>query len=105
MAPRDAKDNSRLDEILAALREEMPNLEKTFHVKSLGVFGPYARRKDRPRSTLNLVVEYYQLPSLFKLVELEIHLSNLLGVKVDLGTKSSIRPAHKEWILNELVPV
>ena len=58
MTPRATRDQSKLQEILATLREEMPNLEETYHVKSLAVFGPYATGRNRPRSTLNLVVEY-----------------------------------------------
>ena len=105
MAPRFTGDKSKLQEILAALREEMPRLEETYHVKSLGVFGPYARGENRPRSKLNLVVEYHQLPTLITLAKLEDHLSELLGVKVDLGPKESLRPHVKERVLRELVPV
>ncbi len=105
MAPRSSRDKSRLQEILAALREEMPRLEETYHVKSLGVFGPYARGENRPRSVLNLVVEYHKLPTLIGLAKLEDDLSELLGVKVDLGPKESLRPHVKERVLRELVPV
>ena len=48
MASRARRDKSNLQEILAALRTEMPRLEQTYHVKSLGVFGPYATGKERP---------------------------------------------------------
>ena len=105
MAPRSTRDRSKLQEILAALRREMPRLEGTYHVKSLGVFGPYARGEDRPRSKLNLVVEYHKLPTLIGLMELEEHLSELLGVNVDLGPKESLKPHVKEQILGELVSV
>ena len=94
-----------LKEILDTLRAEMPNLEKLYHVKSLGVFGPYATGKNYPDSVLNLVVEYYKLPGLIGLGKLENHLSDLLGVKVDLGPKDSLRPHIKERVLRELVPV
>ncbi len=105
MAVRTRRDKSELQEILAALREEMPNLEKTYHVKGLGVFGPFARGTNRPGSTLNLLVDYRNLPTLFGLMELEDHLSDLLGVKVDLGPRESLKAYCKERILREEVPV
>ena len=94
-----------LEEILDTLRAEMPNLEKSYHVKSLGVFGPYATGKNGPDSVLNLVVEYHKLPGLIGLAELEDHIGELLGVKVDLGHKDSLRPHVKDWVLSELVEV
>lgn len=94
-----------LEEILDTLRAEMPNLEKSYHVKSLGVFGPYATGKNGPDSVLNLVVEYHKLPGLIGLAELEDHIGELLGVKVDLGPKDSLRPHVKDWVLSELVEV
>ena len=94
-----------LQEILDILRAEMPNLEKSYHVKGLGVFGPYATGKNYPDSVLNLVVEYHKLPGLIGLGKLENYISDLLGVKVDLGPKDSLRPHVKERVLRELVDV
>ena len=94
-----------LKEILDILRAEMPNLEKSYHVKSLGLFGPYATGKNYPDSALNMVVEYHKIPGLIGLAELEDHLGELLGVKVDLGPKDSLRPHVKDWVLKELVEV
>ena len=105
MASRARRDKSNLQEILAALRTEMPRLEQTYHVKSLGVFGPYATGKERPGSVLNMVVEYHQLPSLIGLNRLEHHLSELLGVKVDIGIKGDLKPHIKDSVLSELVTV
>lgn len=99
------KDKSGLQEILTALRREIPNLEQEYHVKSLGVFGPYARGTNRPRSALNLVVEYHRTPTLISLAELQHHLEDLLDLKVDLGIKRDLRPHVKERVLAELVPV
>ena len=105
MPTQHPKDNAKLQGILKTLRNEMPRLEKTYHVKSLGVFGPYARGGVSPGSALNLVVEYYKLPTLITLAELEDHLSELLDVKVDLGMKDDLRPYVKNRVLGELVEV
>lgn len=102
---RTAKDSPRLSLILSALRNELPNLEKTYKVRKLGVFGPFARGTDRPRSTLNLVVEYHHSPTLIELAQLEGHLQDLLSLKVDLGIKGDLRPHVKQRVLRELVDV
>lgn len=105
MSPVDCQPVRDIKEILSALRKELPNLEERYHVESLGVFGPYARGTNRPRSALNLVVEYGKTPTLIELAQLEEHLQDLLGLKVDLGIKSDLRPHVKEQVLRELVEV
>ena len=52
-----------------------------------------------------MVVEYHQLPSLIGLNRLEHHLSELLGVKVDIGIKGDLKPHIKDSVLSELVTV
>ena len=105
MTARTEKDKAKLKEIVSVLRKELPNLEKRYHVESLGVFGPYARGTNGPRSSLNLVVEYGKTPSLIELAQLEEHLQDVLGVKVDLGIKGDLRSHVRERVLKELVEV
>ena len=47
-----------LDELLARLRAELPDLRERWGVRSLGVFGSYVRGRQRPRSDLDLLVEF-----------------------------------------------
>ena len=105
MAIRSTEAKNNLQEILATLRAEMPRLEQTYHVKTLGIFGPYVRGKQTADGLLNMTVEYRKLPTLIGLAELEDHLGNLLGVKIDLGPKESLRPNVKAQVLSELVEV
>ena len=105
MARQITRPTGKLPEILAALRAEMPRLEQTYHVKTLGIFGPFATGEQTADSALNLAVEYRELPTLIGLAELEDHLADLLGVKVDLGPKESLRPHVKSQVLQELVEV
>jgi len=82
------------EEILAVLREEMPALRERYGVQSLGVFGSYIRGDAGPESDLDILVEFDETPlTLIQFVELENHLSDLLGVKVDLVEKSALKPA------------
>ena len=81
--------NTALSVFRKGLREELPVLAERYHVSSLGLFGSYLRGTQRPDSDLDILVTFSETPSLFRLVELENHLSDLLGVKVDLVMRDS----------------
>ncbi len=87
------------------LRQHLPELRDKYGVKSLGVFGSYVRGEANKRSDLDVLVEFESAPSLFKFIDLEEHLSRLLGRKVDLVMKSALKPAIGRHILAEVVPV
>ncbi len=50
-----------------------------------------------------MLVEFDEPVSLLWLVKVEIYLSELLGVKVDVVPKKDVRPELKERILKEAV--
>lgn len=94
-----------LEEILAILREHMPELRERYKVKTLGVFGSYVRGEQRRRSDLDLLVEFERVPTFFEFIDLEDHLGELLGIKVDLVMRSALRPAIGRRILAEVIAV
>jgi len=49
------------------------------------------------------LVKFEEVPSLFKFIEIENYLSNILGIKVDLVEKKSLKPRIGEHILKEVV--
>ena len=75
----------KLDEIL--MRECLPRLRERYKVKSLGVFGSYARGEEREGSDIRL----------------ENELTEILGIKVDLVMKSALKPRIGKRILSEVV--
>lgn len=87
------------------LAEERPFLEQRYHVVYLGLFGSYLHDTQRPDSDLDVLVSFSEAPSLFQLIELENHLSDLLGVKVDLVVRESLKPRIGEQVLREVLPV
>lgn len=87
------------------LRQQLPGLAERYQVKSLGVFGSYVRQEQCIDSDLDLLVTFYEPPSLLKFIELENYLTDLLGIKVDLVMKSALKPRIGERILSEVVPV
>lgn len=94
-----------LDSVTGMLRHQLPSLAEKYHVKSLGVFGSYVRRRQSPQSDLDLLVVFDEPPSLLKFIELENYLTDLMGIKVDLVMKDSLKPVLGEQILSEVVQV
>lgn len=95
----------RLDSIRNTLRRHLPDLARNYLVKSLGIFGSYARSEQDEASDLDLLVTFHEPPGLLAYVELENHLSDLLGVKVDLVMESALKPKIGKRILAEVMPL
>ena len=102
--PRATTDAGRyLGRYMAVLRRQLPKLRNKYHVRTLGVFGSHVRGTPRQGSDLDLLVEFTQTPSLFEFVELEHRLTRVLGVKVDLVMKDTLKPLIGQHILREVV--
>lgn len=86
-----------------ALSRHLPILRKQFQVRYLGVFGSYVHGTPRRNSDLDILVDFVDAPSLFEFIELENYLSALLGVKVDLVMKDTLKPLIGRRILSEVV--
>lgn len=90
---------------METLREQLPALAEQYNVSTLEVFGSYVRHEEKKNSDLDVLITFSKPPSLLKFVRLENHLSDTLGVKVDLVMKDSLKPAIGKNILREVVPV
>ena len=94
-----------LKEILETLRQQIPLLMEHYGVEKLEVFGSYVRNEQNKDSDLDMLVTFREEPSLLTYIAIENYLSDLLGVKVDLVMKDSLKPKIGEQILSEAVPV
>ena len=96
-----------LEDIRQILREQEAILAERYGVRIVGVFGSYVRDEQREDSDIDILVELERPPriTLIGLVELEHQLSDLLGLKVDMALKSTLRKRIGQRILSELVPV
>lgn len=92
-------------EIQARLKRELPALAERFGVTSLGLFGSVVRNENRPDSDVDLLVTFRTTPGLFTFIELEHHLSDLLGMKVDLVLRDALKPHIGKRVLAEVSPV
>jgi predicted nucleotidyltransferase len=94
-----------LADIIEKLRQDLPEISLRFQVKSLSLFGSYVCGRQKKKSDLDILVEFNEPPSFFEFLALERHLSDLLGVKVDLVMKEALKPAIGKHVLAEAVPV
>ena len=90
---------------LEQLREHFPSLAEQFRIRSLGVFGSYARNEQRVGSDLDVLVAFEEEPSLLTFLALENRLTDLLGVKVDLVMEDALKPHLGPRILRDVVAV
>lgn len=86
---------------ISSRKEEMQN---KFHIKSIGVFGSYAKNMQTKKSDIDILVEFEKgHKDFFNYMRLKLYLEKLFGRKVDLVIKEAIKPQLKERILNEVV--
>lgn len=97
--------DSELAQFQRRLRDELPRLSQRYEVASLKLFGSRVRQDHRPDSDLDVLVEFRRVPGLFRFVELENHLSEVLGVRVDLVMTEALKPRIRERVLHEVVSV
>jgi hypothetical protein len=53
------------------LHEMFPELKEKYHVSYLGVFGSYVRGEQKPKSDLDLLVEFSRTPTILNLSTLK----------------------------------
>jgi predicted nucleotidyltransferase len=98
-------EQAELEQLIEILHRQLPALAERYQVESLGVFGSYVRHEQSPESDLDVLVTFYEPPSLLKFIELENYLSDILGVKIDLVMKDALKPRIGERISQEVVAV
>ena len=93
----------RAQELIEILKEQREELSEKFFVKRLGLFGSFVRGEERPDSDIDILVEFYRPVSLFKFLELEDYLSELLGRQVDLVSRKALKPSIGRRVIEEVV--
>jgi uncharacterized protein len=88
---------ARLDEVRAAIAR--------YPVGNPRVFGSVARGEDDEKSDLDLLVDPLENTSLFDLAGLELELSDLLGVRVDVLTPGGIKPRIADAVHRDARPL
>jgi hypothetical protein len=96
-----------IDQIKKTLSEHKEELKRNYQVKDIGIFGSYVRGEQKKKSDVDILVEFEESSklSLLDFIELENYLSDMLGVKVDLVEKGTLKPRIGKHVLDEVVTV
>lgn len=78
------------------------NYLKNKGVKEIGIFGSFARNEELPDSDIDILVEYNRSTTLFDVVKIHQELAEIIGKKVDIVSKTAVRPAIMNYIQKDL---
>ena len=94
-----------VDEIKKMLESHRDDLRERYGVKEIGIFGSYVREGQKEASDVDILVEFERPLGLLSFVGLKNHLSDFLGLEVDLVMKRALKPRIEKIILEEVVYV
>ena len=94
---------NKLDRIKHILLRHQDELQNTFKVRRIGLFGSYVRNQQSKCSDTDILVEFTEPVSLFDFMDLENYLEKLIHNKVDLVSKKALKPYIGKRILNEVM--
>lgn len=96
------KSYNKIEKILKQYKNE---LATKYKIKEIGIFGSYVRNEQKKGSDVDILIEFDEVPDLFKFLEIERYLEGLLGVRVDLIRRKALREELKDTILKEVVTI
>ncbi|AXE17291.1 nucleotidyltransferase [Runella rosea] len=88
--------------ISAILQQKIVDYLKPYKPTRVGIFGSYARNQQRQDSDLDILVNFEKTVNLLDFVGIEMDLTDILGIKVDLVSEKSILPAMRPYIEKDL---
>jgi uncharacterized protein len=96
-----------IDQIKETLSKHKEELKQNYQVIDIGVFGSYVRGEQKKTSDVDILVEFEESSklSLLDFIGLENYLADILGVKVDLVEKGTLKPRIGKHVLEEVVTI
>ncbi len=91
-----------LAEIKKQLKKLSPYLKREYQIRSLGIFGSYAKGSNTKKSDIDILVKFSKGKSLIEIIRIERELSEILGLKVDMLTEQSISTYLIGTVRNDL---
>ncbi|MBW1649578.1 MAG: nucleotidyltransferase family protein [Deltaproteobacteria bacterium] len=92
-----------VEEIKNIISSQKPLLIKKHKIKEIGIFGSYVKGEQNNNSDIDILVSFEEFPGLIQFISLQDELSQYLDAKVDLVTKSGLKPEIGKHIINEAV--
>lgn len=97
--------NSNLQIVTNSLGQHLPALRQEFFVDKVGLFGSFVHGDSTDESDIDVLVDLSKPISMFRFLDLEEKLSQILGRKVDLVTTKALKPAIRNQVLQEVIYV
>lgn len=91
-------------EIQSTLEGYKPMLYEKYAIKSLAIFGSYARKEQNEQSDLDLIVEFKNKIGI-RFIDLADDIEKIIGIKVDLVSKRGIKEKYLHAIQSDLIYV
>lgn len=88
-----------LDKIKETISEPRLELEKTYYLEKIGIFGSVSSGEAKEESDIEILVEFPKPVGLRS----KKYLSDLLGRKVDLVRENALKPLIKEEVLKQTI--
>ncbi len=92
-----------INEIKNILAKQKGELIQKYRIKEIGIFGSYVKGEEKPKSDIDILVEFNEPVGIFEFMELEEYLSRIVETKVDLVSKKALKPRIGKRILQEVV--
>ena len=93
-----------LQEIKLTLGKHKQHLFAEYPIKSLAIFGSYARKEQKDESDLDLMVEFNGKIGI-RFIDLAEEIETVIGTKVDLVSRMGIKDKYYQSIQSDLIYV
>ena len=98
-------DGMTRDEVIEALRAHRETLAERFGVRSLALFGSYARGTATESSDIDILVRFDGPATSKSYFGVQFYLEDLFGRPIDLVTDKALRPRFRPYVEREAVDV
>jgi predicted nucleotidyltransferase len=78
---------------------------KRYFIKRAAIFGSFAKGNNSSNSDIDLLIEPENNFTLFKMLQLEQEISQLINRKVDLVEYSALKPSIKNEVLRSAITI
>ncbi len=93
-----------IQDIKLTLNKHKSHLFKDYPIKSMAIFGSFARNEQTEESDVDIIVEFNDRIGI-RFIDLADELEKLIGFKVDLVSKKGIRDKYYQKIQSDLTYV
>jgi len=94
-----------LNSVVNILQSVKEKLSHEYAVKEIAIFGSYVKGKQSSKSDIDILIDFWEIPSLITFMKLKYMLTDIIGINVDLVMKSSLKPVIGKKILQEAVRI